>query len=352
MAPEVEQKPAHDHEEPASEMVEISRSELGPRLADAGLSSVQLAKLAFELRLSPGEIAALAAGNADLHLTRAQYEGLRASLAKQYGKAAANADGSGSGSLCGSSSSPQKSAPTATPVTKTVAPNNNTTPNHNITIAGTKAHEGDVNGGKVVLRTGAKEDIDLHPDNFTIEYKGPDSKNAHWLQFIHREVIGVHADASAHPVVGNIQSSGTRGGAGYQLTQGGTATKAGAPGTDNYNTDTASATDPFYESAFSANRTADSTTIIDLPSAMKHKVSEAFAAGAKSVVSRAAFDTYLVQVDKVTYHVQVTVQWNFAADTDDPRPTMTTSGSGAAAGLPADIRTKFHAQYPDFNFIK
>jgi len=223
---------------------------------------------------------------------------------------------------------------------------------HNITVQGTKVHEGNVDGGTITLRTGAQEDIDAHPDNFTIQYKGTDAPNQHWLQFIHREIIGIHDDGSSHPVDDSLSTSGTRGGS-YRLTLGGTKSANGTPGVANYNTDSADGSNPFYEAAFSANRTADSTTIIDLPGAMKPKVDAAFAAGAKSVVSRAHFDTYLVHTDAVTYHMQVSVEWNFASSaTVDPRPTMKTEGGGAATQLPDLIRQKFHAQYPAFNFVK
>jgi hypothetical protein len=326
--------------------IEISRAEIAQQLAGQQLTTLQKAQMARGLGLTLGEITALASGRSDLRMTPAQYADLKAKLTAQYAKTMADgkaADGKG---LCGSSGTP------ATPAAKTVPPNTSIHDNRKITVEGTKAHEANVDGGVVTLRTGAQEDVDLHPDNFTIAYKGPDAQNHHWLQFIHREIIGIHADNSAHPQTGNVTTSGTRGGAGYKLTTGGTAAKPGTPTAENYNTDTTSSTDPFYEAGFASNRTADSSTIIDLPGTLTPKISAAFAAGAKKVVSRAMFDTYLIHTDKVTYHMQVTVEWTHNAAADDPRPVMTTSGSGAASDLPPDIRTTFHAQYPAFNFIK
>jgi hypothetical protein len=346
-----DRKPAPAPEPEVADELEISRGDLASSLAGQEPSKAQLASAARSFGLSLNEITALAKGQADLRLTRAQYEQLRAKIAKQYAQTIGKeADDAKSGSLCGSSGSPSPPAATAVP------PVTSTNNKRKITVEGKKEHEGTVDGGTVTLRTNAQEDIDTHPDNFTIGYKGPDAPNQHWLQFINREVVGVHADGSAHPVNDSITTSGTRGGS-YKLTLGGTATSKGAPKEENYNTDSDDSSDPFYEkgnaSGEPANRTADSTTIIDMPSSAKAKVDAAFAAGAKKVVSRANFTTFLVHTDKVVYKVQVTVEWTFAsAATTDPRPSMSSEGGGKATELPSTIRTKFHSQYPAFNFIK
>jgi hypothetical protein len=342
---------AQEPEDASPDLVEISRGDLASALAGQQPTKAQLASVARSLGLTAAEVAALAAGTADLRMTHAQYGELKAKLAKQYAQTMdQKTDDAKSGSLCGSSGTP--APPAATQVPPVTSTNNK----RKIVVEGDKAHEGAVDGGTVTLRTGAKEDIDTHPDNFTIGYKGTDAPNQHWLQFINREVIGIHADNSAHPVNDSISTSGTRGGS-YKLTLGGTETTKGAPGEANYNTDSDDSSDPFYEKGNGAgepaNRTADSTTIIDMPSSAKAKVDAAFAAGAKKVVSRANFSTFLVHTDAVTYKVQVSVVWTFNSSADvDPRPTMTTEGGGKATELPSTIRARFHAQYPAFSFIK
>jgi len=336
---------AHQEPEAAPDLVEISSSDIVSSLGGRAPTEGQLATAARGLGLTAAEVTALAAGRSNLRMTNAQYGELKTKLAKQYGQ---GLDGKtdAKGSLCGSSGTP---APPAAKQVPAVTTESNT---RKIVVAGTKVHEGTVDGGTITLRTGAQEDVDAHPDNFTISYKGTDAPNEHLLQFIHREIIGIHDDGSAHPVNDSLSTSGTRGGS-YKLTLGGTATANGTPVLENYNTDSANGSDPFYEAGGASNRTADSTTMIDMPSAMKPKVDAAFAAGAKSVVSRAHFDTYLVHTDAVTYHVQVSVEWSFPSSTTvDPRPTMKSEGGGAATQLPDLIRQKFHAQYPAFNFIK
>jgi hypothetical protein len=331
--------------EAAPDLLEISRGDIAASLAGRAPTSGQLASAGRALGLSLAEVATLAAGRSSLRLTHAQYADLKAKLAKQYGQAMDNKSDA-KGSICGSSGTPAPPAATQVPP---VTGEHNT---RNIVVPGTKAHEAAVDGGTITLRTGAQEDVDANPDNFTISYKGTDAPNEHLLQFIHREIIGVHSDGSSHPVDDALSTTGTRGGS-YRLTLGGTKSSNGTPGIDNYNTDTTSSTDPFYEAGGASNRTADSTTMIDLPNAMKPKVDAAFAAGATSVVSRAHFDTYLVHTDAVTYHIQVSVEWKFASSAvADPRPTMTTSGSGPATQLPDVIRQRFHSQFPSFNFLK
>jgi hypothetical protein len=335
-------------EEQNQDLVEVSRDDIAAQLGGRQPTASQMALAGRSLGLGFGETLALASGKSNLRLTRAQYEQLRAKFAAQTAQTVANDEknADSKGSLCGTSGTPSP------PAAKSVPPVTSENNNRKITVEGTKKHEGTVDGGTVTLKVNAQEDVDLHPDNFTIAYKGTDSPNQHWLQFIHREIVGIHADGSAHPVNDRITSTGTRGGSGYKLTLGGTASSNGAPKQENYNTDSADSADPFYETGGASNRTADSTTIIDMPSSMKPKIDAAFAAGAKKVVSRAHFDTYLVHTDAVTYHVQVSVIWEYGSSADDPRPSMTSEGGGKATELPSDIRATLHAQFPAFNFIK
>jgi hypothetical protein len=209
--------------------------------------------------------------------------------------------------------------------------------------------QGGEGSGTVTVRTDVKG---TYPGGsrdhlFAINYKGTDSKDNHWLQFIHREILGVHADSSVHAQTGSITTTGGS----YKLTTGGTATANGTPVKDNYNTDTAGS-DPFYESGGINNRTADATTMYDQPSAIDARVQAAFAAGATRVISRAHFDTFLVTSDHVAYRVQISVVYDYASATATPSPVTTMTSASAAVALPAVIKERFDEQWPAFNFIK
>jgi hypothetical protein len=316
-----------------------------------------IAKLAQQLQLSPEELAKLKTG-APLALTPAQYQGALRAMSAHYartaesskdgasGASASNADG-----VCGSSS-----APTPAPAPAGHIPADTSTSRTDITEAtpGTTQHTGTVGTGSsqgtVTLRTGVDTTSAYH-SMFAISYRGPDSANAHWLQFIWREIIGVHADGSSHPVAATIRTTAANT---YDLCTNGSATASGAPAVANYNTDSASGTDPLYDAGFTADRTADSTTMYDQPAAQATYVQAAFRNGATRVVSRAHFNTFLIQNDHVTYRVQTNVAWDIAsaaAAATAGGGTATAGSSGAATALPADIRTRFHAQYPTYAFI-
>ena len=184
----------------------------------------------------------------------------------------------------------------------------------NLVTAYTVQEEGDtdsaakVGDGEVKARTGNDVQIasSRNEDGFGITYEGKDADKAQWLQFIWREVIGVDsAEANPSPLAENITTSGGS----YKLTSGGTWTANGGPSSENYNTDTASTSDPFYESKGMADRSADAATIYDQPSAAQTKVDKAFNAGAKKVVSRAHFHTFLIKSDKVAHQVNTDVEW-------------------------------------------
>lgn len=155
----------------------------------------------------------------------------------------------------------------------------------------------------------------------------------------------------AKPVAGSINTTGGT----YQLTEGGTATTAGVPKKETYNTDSGDRTFPFYCAGFSGDRTADSTTLYDEPTAAVDKVEEAFGDGARSVISRAHFSTYLVKEEKVAYQSYIDVEWSFADATEvdtPPKGQHTVSGSGAATSLPKSISERFQEQYPAYKHIK
>jgi hypothetical protein len=221
--------------------------------------------------------------------------------------------------------------------------------------AGTEVHSGDVNKGKVKVRTDI-EFSDTDKGDFGVSYKGPDSADTHILQFISREIVAVNKDKSAHPVADSITTSGGT----YDLTPGGTDSTFGKPGKANVNTDTLSKTAPFYESDESekqdgASRTADSTTIYDLPGNASAKVQGAFTAGGADVdhvVSRAHFVDYFIQKDKVVYRTELNLQWLFKTAADDPKRESKIGAAGAAANIASPYKEKFDDQWPAFKFIK
>lgn len=305
MNPEQQAAPTAAHDDdvltPAEDRLTISRAQILQALHSPMAASTAATALGQVLQLDTAQIAALAGGTADLQLTREQYDNLRSSIARAYRDGMPEAADAESGSLCGSSSSP---APTTT--AKTVPSVTTTRSTVTETAAGTKVKEDKVGSGSgtVTVRTDVKGTFpgSSRDHLFAIFYKGTDSKDNHWLQFIHREILGVHADSSVHAQTGSITTTGGS----YKLTTGGTATANGMPAKDNYNTDTAGS-DPFYESGGINNRTADATTMYDQPSAIDARVQAAFAAGAIRVISRAHFDTFLVTSDHVAYRVQISV---------------------------------------------
>ena len=331
------------------DQVSISKGDIQKALNSPILAHTAAQSVAQALQLTPEQTAALIGGSANLLLSKTQYDNLTQSV-NALRKSGVKDDKTskpddGSGSLCGSSSSPS-SAPAKADAPKVASV---TTAKTDVaeTAPGTTGTTAKVGLGEVTVRTDVKGTIGTtaYDHFFAISYKGTDSKDVHWLQFIHREIIGIHDDGP-HTQVGNITTSGGT----YKLTQGGSASANGVPGAENYNTDTASA-DPFYEAGFAANRTADSTTMYDLPGAANARVQAAFAAGAKRVISRCHFDTFMVNTDHVAYKVNVDIVYDFASATATPAPVSTTSG-GAATGLPATIAERFHAQFPAFNYIK
>jgi hypothetical protein len=334
--------------ENATPLVTVSRGDILKALQSPYASPQTVQGIGAELQLSSAQIGALRAGQADLQLTPQQHATMRQSLAQSYAalardqeKGGAHAQNDQSGSLCGSSSSPAPTTTTAVPAV--TATHTGVTE----TGAGTQlAHEA-VGSGTVTVRrdvTGQGVGGNL----YAIAYQGADAQNAHWLQFIHREIIGIHGDGTAHPVTGPWSTNSHA----YQLTQGGTATAYGTPATGNYNTDAGtSGSDPFYETVGAANRAADSTVMYDRPSGSSPQVASAFSAGANRVISRAHFDTFLVQTDHVTYRVRLTMTYDFSSATATPTPTTVLDGSGAATGLPDAIRDRFHQDWPAYNWL-
>lgn len=325
--------------------IAYAAAQLQTMLRQSGLPEQEIERMALAAGMTSEEIAALRAGSA-LVMTPAQEASLRASLAAAYARVPGRGGGGAqdaSASICGSSGNP-------TPTAQHVPAVTGTRTDATETAAGTTAHTGSVGGGTVTLRQDVRVDVDgaARPPAFAVSYQGPDSQNAHWLQFIWREIIQKDGSNNVTAMTGPITSNvGT-----YDLTTGGTLTTPGAPAQSNFNTDSLSTTDPFYEAGALANRTADATTMYDHPSSANTFVQRAFANGATEVTSRAHFNTFLVQTDHVTYRTQTNVEWHFTSAAATPAPAFSTGSNGAATALSPDaLRDRFRAQFPAFSFI-
>jgi hypothetical protein len=207
-----------------------------------------------------------------------------------------------------------------------------------LTAAGAEAVKGKVPGGELSARTGASMGAP-YDQMYSLGYKGGLAAESHWLQFIWREVVVTDARGKDSRLADSITTTGGT----YNLT-----TDPDAP---NYNTDSASATSPFYEAGGLHGRTADSITMYDMPAPATAFVTREFAGGAKRVVSRAHFNTFLVRDYKVLQHVKVEVEWTFVNAAAPPR-VQSARSEGNAESLPDDIKLRLVAQYPLFAYIK
>ena len=185
-------------------------------------------------------------------------------------------------------------------------------------------------------------------DMFSLSYEGKDAGRMRWLQFIWREVIGIDDKGASKPLTGAITTAVGE----YQLTQGGSSTKFGVPKKENINTDSSSPTDPFMEAAGTADRTAESTTLYDQPGAGLDRVADAFAQGAKQVVSRAHAADFLVKDEKeVQFQKETDIEWSFTDKgqvVTPPKGKEVMGKGGAAPALPAPMCQRLAEQYPAF----
>lgn len=204
---------------------------------------------------------------------------------------------------------------------------------------GTEVHTGSVPGGDVSVRTDVQLDAAGPKEGFSIGYKGGLAADSAWLQFIWREIEVEHPVKGGYRVDRPITTSGGS----YRLT-----TDPSAP---NYNTDSNKPDDPFYEAGFMADRTADSTTMFDLPGAANAMVQAELAGGATKVTSRAHFNTYLIRDNRAIYHVGLDVEWVFTSPAAPPR-TQTVRAAGKVTGLPEGMRKRLIDQRPRFAYIQ
>jgi hypothetical protein len=200
-----------------------------------------------------------------------------------------------------------------------------------------------VRGGKIKVRTGGKtknlgSGLESE-ERFWLSYEGTDAPSTRWLQFIWREIVATDPVKGKYRVAGNMTTTGGS----YALTT--------DPKQPSYNTDVVpGAANPFYETTGINNRTADSTTIFDLPYNASDKVDGAFDAGATKVVSRAHFVTYLVRDWQVLHKANIDIEWRFGAKGDTPARRQS-AGVSSAGKLDSRQHDRLVAQYPKFDYL-
>ena len=187
-----------------------------------------------------------------------------------------------------------------------------------------------VPGGNISVRTGDEIQGTAYDDIFSLEYKGGLASETRWLQFIWREIIATRKDASVEALNDSITTTGGT----YNLTD--------DPTSPNYK---------YYEAGFASDRTADATTIYDMPSSADGFVQRELAADATQVVSRAHFDTFLIRDYAPLHHVKTDVEWTYS-DASMPPRVQSAKDEGAVNRLPGGMKTKLVAQYPDYAYIR
>jgi hypothetical protein len=210
-----------------------------------------------------------------------------------------------------------------------------------VTGAG-KAESAKAGGGDVTVSTGVSgkagsDDVD---DAVSMGYSGKDAGKTFWLQFISREVVIPATDKTKEKWVSG--TTGADAGRKYALTT--------DPDKRVWNTDThADAVTPFYEEWGTSNRTADATTIFDMPSPVADIVRKQLEGGAKRVISRAHLVTYLVRDMEVLHRVAIDLEWSFSTPKGvSPKPTVT---QGAASELDTAHRVTLEKQFPKFGYL-
>jgi Domain of unknown function (DUF4157)/Annexin len=176
--------------------------------------------------------------------------------------------------------------------------------------------------------------------SFAVSYSGGLAADSRWLQFIWREIQVTDASGASRMLNDPV----TIGARTYPLT-----TNANRP---NYSVDSRSATDPFYEANTStARREPDLTMIADAPTPIKLLVAREFAAGARSVTSRAHFEIFLIRDYRTLYHVGIDVEHPFTNATTNST-SRNIRVTETASELPGPLRSVLIRDYPAFEYIQ
>lgn len=176
--------------------------------------------------------------------------------------------------------------------------------------------------------------------SFAVAYSGGLAADSRWLQFIWREVQVTDASGANRWLTDTV----TIGARTYPLTTNN--------GPRNYSVDSRSATDPFYEASTStARREPDLTMIADAPTPLRSLVTREYGLGARSVISRARFEIYLIRDYRTLYHVGIDVEHSFrdATNFSTARNIRVTERVSA---LPSELHAALVRDYPAFSYIQ
>jgi hypothetical protein len=227
-----------------------------------------------------------------------------------------------------------------------------------------------IGGGSVVIKTGGVQGDRI---GYTLTYSVPTPapppatpgrtgttappapaatvSDAQWLQFAARR-IDLHWDAKPGKPAGDMPLEARLGGRGltsdsrfdYWLT-----TDAAS---EQWNTDTATASSPFFEdNTGTVTRTATTLEMFDPPSPEESRAREAQRSPTKPdrVVSNFHGVAYLVKGMDVIYKVDIKIAWTFAGA---GKPTTTVTATGAAAKqVEGQHRVRLMQQFPDLDYL-
>lgn len=231
------------------------------------------------------------------------------------------------------------------------------TAEYTVTTAGTEAHHATgVGGGDVRARTDTAFQVGgagpTRTGGYELEYSGPDAAKTHWLQFISRSIKSEVTGSPDTYLSGMVTSTGSRG-SGYALST--------DPARRSWNTDSASASQPFYHAGGVDIRDPTHETMLDAPASRTDFVTTAFAAGAEKVISEANFAAYLVRDMEVLYRVDVCVRWVFERAThwntttnrvtSEPTRTNTVTSTARVSALAAAHKARLGVDFPNFNYF-
>ncbi|HET7486999.1 MAG TPA: hypothetical protein VFJ85_03665 [Acidimicrobiales bacterium] len=191
-----------------------------------------------------------------------------------------------------------------------------------------------------------------HSNVYGLSYQGPDAPRTGWIQFITRNIeLFDAAGKRLRYHTGSWTPSGQ------------SARNFSTVEAPVWFLDTLSNQAPFYEAASTGtgNRGLSTvsplqTTMYDAPAGRVDLVAPLFADPAvKKAMSRATFDTYLVQEMQVLRHETITVEYSFtpaqAASGVDPTPTTTHTGGGAVSSMPVDRFRAMTNRFPAFAYL-
>ncbi len=219
---------------------------------------------------------------------------------------------------------------------------------------GTEAKKTDINcqgsQGNISIRTGvhytegAGERIANYRNGVSLGYNGTQSANCRWLQFIYRQILVTRrtdgGGETTRPKSGRVRTTGGS----YQLTTN--------PTQPNYNVDSGSSTNPYYEARFSSIRTGNSTTIYDRPGSGINSFAAAEKRDPKvtKIESIITFDTFLVCNNKICAKVSWTITYTWtpgAGGGTETGPTPNISDPVKPGSLNQRQTDRFKALYPN-----